>query len=108
MKKKPVDILIAVVVAYLFLGFGIVTVQTLSGAKCGPIKLGGDYVYTVNVHEPRFWIMRALQWAPGAWRNVGEGGVSVADYLIPKECLFVPDNKTPQEVAEEEAKKVLR
>ncbi len=108
MKKKPLDILIALVVAYLFLGFGIVTVQTLSGAKCGPIKLGGDYVYTVNVDAPRFWIMRALQWAPVAWGNVVDGDVSVADHLIPKECLFVPDNKTPQEVAEEEAKKILR
>ena len=70
MKNGPVDILIGVVIGYVFLGISVVAVQELSGSKCGPITLGGDYVYEVNQDASRFWIWRIFQWLPTAYDNV--------------------------------------
>ena len=100
LKNRPIDILIGIVVAYIFLGLGVVTVQTLSGAKCGPIKLGGDYVYTVDAEAPRFWLWRAAKWLPTAYNNVILNNVSIGDYISPTECIWVPAGKTPMEVLE--------
>lgn len=102
-KGRITDILIAGVVIYLFLGLGIVSVQALSGAPCGPVKLGGDYVYTVNAEAPRFWV-RILKWLPTAWSNVVDDNVSLGDFISPKTCIWVPDGKTPAEVLEAERK----
>ncbi len=65
------------------------------------MKLGGDYVYTVNVHAPRFWLWRIGQWLPVAWENVVDRGVSVGDVLAPKECIWIEDGKDPAEVWEQ-------
>lgn len=100
MKNRPIDFLIGAVLVYLFIGICVVTLQWLSGAKCGPIRVDGDYVYTVNVHAPRLWLWRMGQWLPIAWENLLERDVSIADYISPKECLFVPAGKTPAEVWE--------
>ena len=100
LKNRPIDILIGIVVAYVFIGLGVVTVQTLSGAKCGPIKLGGDYVYTVDVEAPRFWLWRAGKWLPNAYNNVILDNVPIADFISPRECLWVPAGSTPKEVLE--------
>lgn len=102
-KGRITDVLIVIVVAYLFLGLGIVSVQALSGAPCGPVKLGGDYVYTVNAEAPRFWV-RILKWLPMAWSNVVEGDVSPGDFITPKSCIWVPDGKSPAEVLKAERK----
>lgn len=101
-KGRITDILIAIVLIYLFLGLGIVSVQALSGASCGPIKLGGYYVYTVNAEAPRFWGWRVLKWLPATWANVVDGDVALADFISPKECIWVPDGKTPAEALEEQ------
>lgn len=102
MKKGRIsDILIGVVLTYLFLGISIVSVQALSGASCGPIKLGGDYVYTVNAEAPRFWGLRILKWLPVAWDNLAEDKVPVLDFLSPKECIWVPAGKSPTEAMED-------
>lgn len=103
-KGRITDILIGVVVAYLFLGAGIVSVQSLSGASCGPIKLGGHYVYTVNVEAPRFWGLRILKWLPTAWTNMVDGDVTLADFISPKACIWVPDGMTPAEALEKDRK----
>lgn len=104
MKNRPIDILIGAVVIYIFLGTGIVSVQALSGAKCGPIRLGGHYVYTVNVDAPRFWLWRIGQWLPTAWDNLVTNDVPVADFISPRDCLWVPEGKTPAEVLAEQKK----
>jgi len=98
LKNRPIDILIGAAVTYLFLGAGVVSVQALSGAKCGPIQLSGFYVYTVNVDAPRAWWWRVAQWLPTAWDNVVTNDVPVADFISPRECLWVPEGKTPAEV----------
>lgn len=103
-KGRVTDILIGVVVTYLFLGAGIVSLQSLSGVSCGPIKLGGHYVYTVNVEAPRFWGLRILEWLPTTWTNMVDGDVALADFISPKECIWVPDGKTPAEALEEQEK----
>ena len=106
MKKGRIsDILIGTVVIYLFLGVAVVSVQHLSGASCGPIKLGGHYVYTVNVEAPRFWGLRVLKWLPTFWTNVVDGEVPLADFITPKECVWVPDGMTAVEALERSRKK---
>lgn len=101
MKNRPIDFVIGAVVIYLFLGFGVVTVQTLSGVKCSPIRLGGHYVYTVNSNAPKFWLWRVGRWLPIAWENLVTKDVSLADFMSPRQCLWVPDGKSPAEVLEE-------
>ncbi|MDX1554844.1 MAG: hypothetical protein R3212_02345 [Xanthomonadales bacterium] len=103
MRKKGrfTDILIGIVVMYVFLGVGIVTVQVLSGAKCGPVRLGGEYVYSVNANASRFWLWRTFEWLPTFWDNVVDRDMPVIDYIAPRECLWVPDGKTAAQVLEE-------
>lgn len=106
MKKGRInDILIGAVVIYLFLGAAVVSLQALSGASCGPIKLGGRNVYTVNVEAPSFWGWRILKWLPNAWANLVDGDVALMDYLSPKECIWVPDGMTPAAALEKERRK---
>ena len=100
MKNRPIDVLIAVLLVYLFIGLCIVSLQGLSGAKCSPIRMGGDYVYTVNVEAPRFWLLRALKWLPITWANVVDNNVSVSELVSPRECLWVPDGQTPAQAWE--------
>lgn len=100
MKNKPIDILIGAGVTYLFLGVVIVSLQALSGAKCQPIRLGGHYVYTVNANASGSGLVRVGQWLPVAWENLVTKDVSLADYVAPKECLWVPDGRSPAEVLE--------
>lgn len=107
-KGRITDFLIVIVVTYLFLGVAVVSVQSLSGVSCGPVKLGGDYVYTVNAEAPRFWGLRILKWLPTAWSNVVDGDISVGDFITPKACIWVPDGKTPFEVLEAERKALGR
>ena len=106
-KGKTTDLLIAIVVIYLFLGLGVVSVQALSGAPCGPVKLGGDYVYAVNAEAPGFWGLRAVKWLPIFWSNVIEGDVTFADFLSPKECIWVPNGMTPAEALAKAREKPL-
>ena len=89
---------------YIFLGLGTVSVQALSGAKCGPIRLGGNYVYTINVEAPRFWLWRAAQWLPTAWGNLVTRDVPLADFISPTECLWVPEGQTPAEALAKQQK----
>ncbi len=106
---RTIDILIGIVVMYIFLGVSIVTVQTLSGAKCGPIRLGGVYVYSINANASRFWLWRTFQWGGTFWENVVDRDVSVADFISPRQCLWVPDGRSSADVrAEEEAKRTRR
>ena len=91
MKNGPVDILIGVVIGYVFLGISIVAVQELSGSKCGPITLGGDYVYEVNQDASRFWIWRIFQWLPTAYDNVFQEDVGLGEFMSPSKCIFESD-----------------
>ena len=97
MKFTFSDILIYGVAIYFFIGLSVVTLQSLNGAKCGPIQLGGQYVYSVNQNASRFWLWRSLQWLPTAWENVVDGDVGFGDFISPKECIWVPDGKNPAE-----------
>ena len=91
MKKGPVDILIGTVIAYVFLGISVVAVQELSGSKCGPVILGGDYVYEVNQDASRFWMWRIFQWLPTAYGNIFEKDLSLGEFMSPRKCIWESD-----------------
>ena len=91
MKKGPADIFIVTVIAYIFLGTAVVAVQELSGSKCGPVTLGGDYVYEVNQDVSRFWIWRIFEWLPNAFDNLVEKDVSFGEFMSPRKCIFESD-----------------
>ena len=91
-KNRPLDILIGVVLVYLFIGLSIVSLQGLSGSPCGPVRVGGDYIYAVNRDAPRFWLTRALSWLPTVYDRVYLNDVPIADFISPQECLWVSDS----------------
>jgi hypothetical protein len=99
MKKKPVEILIVLVIAYLFVGILIVTLQFLTGRDCGPVRVDGDYLYVVNEDASRNAMIRALQWLPTTYDNLYVKDVSLGDFISPKKCLWLKDGETvPEEV----------
>jgi hypothetical protein len=96
-KNRFADFLIGAVLIYIFVGICVVSLQALSGAKCGPIKLGGDYVYKVNQDAPRFVLLRALKWLPVAWDQIVDKDVPVGDFISPKECIWISDSGVPED-----------
>lgn len=91
-KNKPIDILMGIVGFYVFIGLFIVSLQGLSGSPCGPVRVGGDYIYAVNRDAPRFWLTKALAWLPTTYHVVYEQGVSISEFISPGECLWVSDS----------------
>jgi hypothetical protein len=91
-KNKPIDIIIGIVGFYVFIGLFIVSLQGLSGSPCGPVRVGGDYIYAVNRDAPRFWLTKALAWLPNAYDNIWLQDVSVGEFISPQECLWVSDS----------------
>jgi hypothetical protein len=91
-KNRPIDILIGVVLVYFFIGLSVISLQGLSGSPCGPVRVGGDYIYAVNRDAPRFWLTRALTWLPTAYDNISNQDVSIGEFISPQECLWVSDS----------------
>jgi len=91
-KNRPIDILIGVVLVYFFIGLFWVSLQGLSGSPCGPVRVGGDYIYAVNRDAPRLWLTRALAWLPTVYDRVYLNDVSISEFISPQECLWVSDS----------------
>ena len=72
------------VLLYVLVGGGLYIVRLTMGTTCAP-----NQIHAVRAKSPGIFL-GVVKWGPDAWRMVVDGGVDIAEFVLPTRCVPKP------------------